>query len=270
MSSRSSSVTSASRSMRGDLLLLVRDLLEALERGVQHLAGDLVAQLLQRALERVAAGVLAEHERVGLEPDGRRVHDLVGRALLEHAVLVDAGLVGERVAADDRLVRLHRVAGEARDQAARARDLARVDAGVQPADVGGARVQQHHDLLERRVARALADPVDRALDLPRARLQAGERVRDREAEVVVAVDGEHDVAQARHQLVEPAQERGVLVRHRVADGVGDVDRASRPRRARSARPRRCTRRRRGSRPSARTRRRRRASARGRRRRGPGP
>ena len=74
---------------RGDLLLLVRDLLEALERRVQRLAGDLDAQLGQRLLQRVAAGVLAEHDRVGVEPDGGRVHDLVGGALLEHAVLMD-------------------------------------------------------------------------------------------------------------------------------------------------------------------------------------
>ena len=57
-------MTSASRSIARDLLLLVRDLLEALERGVERLAGDLEAQLLQRRLQRVAAGVLAEHERV--------------------------------------------------------------------------------------------------------------------------------------------------------------------------------------------------------------
>ena len=194
---------------RGDLLLLVRDVLEALERGVERLAGDLEPELLQRALERVAAGVLAEHDRVRVEPDRRRVHDLVGRALLEHAVLVDAGLVGERVAAHDRLVRLHGVAGQARDEAAGARDLARVDAGGE-ADVGGAGVQQHHDLLERGVARALADAVDRALDLAGAGLQARERVGDGEAEVVVAVHGQHDVAQARHQLVEAAEEGDVL------------------------------------------------------------
>ena len=52
----------------------------------------------------------------------------------------------------------------------------------------------------------------------------GERVGHREPEVVVAVDGEDDVAQAGDELVEPLQERGELVRHRVADGVGDVDR----------------------------------------------
>ena len=129
----------------------------------------------------------------------------------------------ERVAAHDRLVRLHAVAGQARDEPAGAGDLARVDPGLE-ADVGLAGAQQHHDLLERRVARALADAVDRALDLARAGLQAGEGVRDGQPEVVVAVDREHDVAQAGHELVQASQERAVLDRHRVSDGVGDVDR----------------------------------------------
>ena len=174
-------------------------------------AGDLVAEVHQRGLQRVAAGVLAEHDRVRVvEADRGRGHDLVGRALLEHAVLVDAGLVLEGVAAHDRLVGLHAVAGQARDEPAGAGDLARVDAGRE-ADVGLARAQQHHDLLERRVARALAEAVDRALDLARAGLQAGEGVGDGQPEVVVAVDGEHDVAQVGHQLVQPGQERGVLV-----------------------------------------------------------
>ena len=104
------------------------------------------------------------------------------------------------------------------------RAISRVLIAGREADVGRARVQQHHDLLERRVARALADAVDRALDLARAGLQAREGVGDGEPEVVVAVDGQHDVAQARHQLVEAAEEGDVLLRHRVADGVGDVDR----------------------------------------------
>ena len=54
---------------RGDLLLLVGDLLEALEGGVQRLPGQLEAELGQRLLERVAAGVLAEHDRVGVQAD---------------------------------------------------------------------------------------------------------------------------------------------------------------------------------------------------------
>ena len=103
------------------------------------------------------------------------------------------------------------------------RDLARVDLRRE-ADVLLTRLEQHHDLLERRVARALADAVDRALHLPRARLQAGERVRHGQAEVVVAVDGQHDVLELRDALVQAGQELRVLVRHRVADRVRDVDR----------------------------------------------
>ena len=116
------------------------------------------------------------------------------------------GLVRERVAPDDRLVRLHRVAGQARHEPRGPGDLPRHGAGVQ-ADVGLARVQQHHDLLERGVAGALADAVDRALDLARAGQQPGERVGHRQAQVVVAVDRQHDVAQVRHELVQLLQVR---------------------------------------------------------------
>src|SRR4051794_22211150 len=47
---------------RRDLLLLVRERLEALEGVVQRGAVDLEAQLLQRVAQGVAAGVLAEHQ----------------------------------------------------------------------------------------------------------------------------------------------------------------------------------------------------------------
>src|SRR5581483_2130885 len=149
---------------RRDRLLLVGDLLEAAERLVEGLPVDLEAELLERVAKRVAPGVLAEHDLVGLEADVAGVHDLVGAALLEHPVLVDAGLVREGVTAHDRLVRLHWVAGEARDEAARPRQLARVERRVEPVRVA-AGPQQHHDLLELAVPGPLPDPVDRALDL---------------------------------------------------------------------------------------------------------
>ena len=52
------------------------------------------------------------------EADVLGVHDFVGRALFEHAVLMDAGLVGEGVLADDRLVPLHLDAGDVGHQPA--------------------------------------------------------------------------------------------------------------------------------------------------------
>ena len=57
-------------------------------------------------------------------------HDLVGLGVLQHAVLVDAALVGEGVHADDRLVRLHLEAGDRRDQARGLHDLLGDDAVV--------------------------------------------------------------------------------------------------------------------------------------------
>ena len=67
--------------------------------------------------------------------------------------------------------------------------MRRVDAGVVGQHVA-ARPDRHHDLFERGIAGPLADAVDGALDLPRAGRDAGQRVGDRQAEVVVAVDGE--------------------------------------------------------------------------------
>ena len=125
---------------------------------------------------------------------------------------------------DDRLVGLHRVAGQARDHAARCGRSPRVTAPVCRPRRACAGVQQHDDLLQRGVAGPLADAVDRALDLAGPGLQAGERVGHGQPEVVVAVHRQHDVVQSGDELVEAAQERRVLVRHRVADGVGDVDR----------------------------------------------
>ena len=87
----------------------------------------------------------------------------------------------------------------------------------------GAGAKQDDDLLERAVAGALADPVDRALDLARAGQQSRVGVGDGEPEVVVAVDREADVAQRRRQLVQALEVARVLLRRRVADGVGDVD-----------------------------------------------
>src|SRR5207247_10384860 len=108
--------------------------------------------------EGVPAGVLAPYELVGRPPDVRRPHDLVRELLLQHAVLVDARLVGERVLADDRLVRLDVDARDVREEPRGLEDLLGPNARVD-AKEGLAGPERHHDLLERRVARARSDPV---------------------------------------------------------------------------------------------------------------
>ena len=101
--------------------------------------------------------------------------------------------------------------------------MRRVDVGVVGQHVA-ARLDRHHDLFQRGVAGALAEAVDRALDLARAADHAGERVGDRQAEVVVAVGREDRLVGVRHPLEQHPDERAELLRRRVADGVGDVDR----------------------------------------------
>ncbi len=109
--------------------------------------------------------------------------------MLEDAVLVDAGLVREGVLADHCLVVLHREGGDRRDELGGAHQHGRLDAGGVGQHVA-AGADGHDDLFQRGVAGALAQPVDGALDLAGAASEAGQRIGDREAEVVVAVCGE--------------------------------------------------------------------------------
>ena len=101
-------------------------------------------------------------------------------------MLVNARLVREGVAAHDGLVRLHRLTGQLGEEAAGAEEPGRVDRRVEWQQIGPY-PGRHHDLFQRRIARALADPVDRALQLAHAGQHGGQRIGDRQPEVVVAV-----------------------------------------------------------------------------------
>src|SRR5262249_45836760 len=127
------------------------------------LAGELDAGVGAGARERMPARVLAERKR-HRQSELLGIHDLVRLGVLEHPVLVDAGLVRERVRAHDRLVSLDGVARPRGDELRDAPDPADVDAGL-AAERVPAYAERHHDLLERSVAGALADAVDGALDL---------------------------------------------------------------------------------------------------------
>ncbi len=91
-----------------DDLLAVGEILEAQERVLELVVGELVAELGELGAEGVAARMLAHHQRSLRDADAFGRHDLVGERVLEHAVLVDAALMREGVAPDDRLVVLHR------------------------------------------------------------------------------------------------------------------------------------------------------------------
>ena len=96
------------------------------------------------------------------------------------------------------------------------------DARAELGELGRARAQRHDDLFERGVAGALAEAVDRDLDLAGAGLDRGQRVGRGEPQVVVAVDADRRLV--ADELDDALDERPELGRDGVADGVGDVDR----------------------------------------------
>ena len=129
----------------------------------------------------------------------------------------------ERIPADDRLVVLHRERGRRRHELRGARQHGRIDIGPERQHVV-AGLDRHHDLFQRRIAGALADAVDGAFDLARAAVHAGQRIRHRHAEIVMAMHREHRLVGIRHALAHHAEQRRIFFRRRIADRVGDIDR----------------------------------------------
>ena len=103
--------------------------LEPHERLAQELLVELQPRIGAGAGKSVAAGVLAERQ-CHRQAELLRLDDLVGRRVLQQAVLMDAGFVREGVRADDGLVRRDVVPGETRYQRGGRSDLSGVDAGV--------------------------------------------------------------------------------------------------------------------------------------------
>lgn len=146
-------------------MLLVGQRLEAGKGSVQlALTGQGDTQLVKARTEGGAAGVFAHDHLVGIPAHRFGGHDFVGFAVFEHAVLVNARLVGKGVGTDNGLVRLHRKAGDARHQARGAEDVRGVDASVHAEQVFTG-FDRHDDLFQRSVASPLAEAVDGALNL---------------------------------------------------------------------------------------------------------
>jgi hypothetical protein len=169
-------------------LLAVGQRLEFLEHPVDLELIEVEAQLLHPLAKGMPATVFAEHQVAAREAHILGAHDLVGRKMFEHAVLMDAGLMREGILADHRLVARDRLAGNARDQARGRVELRRLHA-ITDIEERGACLERHHDFLERAVAGALADAVDGALYLTCPTFHPSQRVCNGHAEIVMAVRG---------------------------------------------------------------------------------
>jgi len=92
-------------------------------------------------------------------------------------------------------------------------------------EVVATRAHRHHHLFQRAVAGPLAQAVDGAFDLTRAAdHHPGQRIGHRHAQVVVAMHAPDRLVAVGHALAQHADELAEQLGHRVADGVGDVDR----------------------------------------------
>ena len=217
-----------------DFPLAIRELLEAGEGIVEILTLERVAQLLEPGPEGAAAAQLAKGDAVVGQTDRAGINDFVGEAVFEHAVLVDATLVSKGVGAHDRLIGLHRHAGEIAHQPRGLGDLLGAHARERFGALGGPpqegvevaapHVQGHHQLLERGIASPLADAVDRALQLAGAVFHRLEEVGHRQAQVVVAMHRDHRLVDVGHLGIDTGDQLTEFRRGGVAHGVGDVDR----------------------------------------------
>ncbi len=206
-----------------DFVLLVRQRLEAGKGLVEFFFRvELDAQLPEPGAKGVAPGVLAQHHAVVAPAHVLGAHDLVGFTVLEHAVLVDARLVGKGVGPHDGLVRLYRKTGDAGDQLGAGHDLGSIEIGVAGEDVL-AGTHRHHHLLQCGVAGPFPQAVDGALHLARAIEHRGKGVGHRQPQVVVAVHGKDRLVRVGHPLEELADGLAELVRQVVAHGIRDVD-----------------------------------------------
>ena len=136
---------------------------------------------------------------------------------------MDAGFRREGRGADEGRVAIGVPVQELVQGARRARELAERrlrDPGLEPRCVFGLQRQRADERDEVGVAAALAEAVERALDLARAGLDRGKRVRDRAAAIVMGVDAE---LVARDGIRHVADDALDLVRQRAAIGVAQDD-----------------------------------------------
>ena len=205
-----------------EFLLAVREILHGLEDGLELLVVKFVAHGFELGAYGVAAGMLADDEVGGITAHGLRGHDFVRLAVLQHAVLVDAGLMGEGVGSDDSLVVRNGLADSHGEQAAGRIEL-RADDIAFEAVVVLAHGQVHGHFLERRVAGAFAYAAQGDFGLTGAHAQGGKGVGHAQSEIVMTVNGEDGFVRTGGVLDDIFDELGKFVRLGVSHGVRQID-----------------------------------------------
>src|SRR5882724_4474797 len=206
---------------RGWLQLGTNSVSQLLDR-LQDLAGelgvdgapDLLLALAQKREQAGAARMLAIHE-AGVAADLLVRDRLVHAPEDPHPVGMDPRFVGIDVAADHRLLGLHRDAGEVLDQLLG--DLQPL--GVEARDLQAVEIfEGGHDAVQRGIARPFAEAVDGGRKDVETTENAGDGVDRRQAEVIMEVGGALDSGESRG---EPAAVVPRRLRSEAAGGVGE-------------------------------------------------
>ncbi len=168
------------------------------------------------------SGARGQHDAALFDAHIFRPHNFIGLALLEKAIDMDSRAVGKSIASYYSFVGRDLDAEHVGHQPAGAVQLAGVHVRVHAEEIG-ARAQGHHHLFQRGVPGPLADSVDGAFHLAGAVQNAIQRVRHRHPQIVMAVHADGGPADIGHSLADRADQAAILLRHRVARGVGNVD-----------------------------------------------
>lgn len=189
---------------------------------VNVFAGKFVAQFFAFVGESSSARVLTEDDAVTRSTHRFRLHNLITDGIVQDAVLVHTRFMRKGIPSHDGFVGLRLKAEDLREQATGGIDLFMADARLKRIAVT-ADVERHDDLLQGSISRPLTDAVDGTFDLPRSGLNADERIGNRQAQVVVAMDRDGDVLHTLHALPNDSDQLRIFCRRGVANRVADVE-----------------------------------------------
>ena len=160
------------------------------------------------------SGMLAEDETV-LAANDRRVKSLIVVGMLEQAIDVHAGLVCESPFADNALLPWNRTTGGLRDELGYGRKALQIDARIDAITTA----KPHHHFFKGCISGALAQAVDRGIDMRGASPDGGQRICRGETKVVMRM---HLDLQIR-----PATQLSDAISHRKGiqntQGVGETE-----------------------------------------------
>ena len=135
---------------------------------------------------------------------------------------MNTGRVGEGAGTDDRFVGRNRHIADLAHGLAGTPDFLVINAGVHIHNVF-AHFDGHDHLFQRAVTGAFADTVHRAFHLTSAGVDRGEGVTDRDAQVVMGMDGDDGFVDIGDVFVQTGDNVGEFERHGVADGIRNID-----------------------------------------------